>query len=158
MSLTYQTVWLYEVQQMSTDIREYEVIHSNSRKMSSSRLYKTFGNFATIVAPPRCLVISAVNNDIMMASSNGNIFLVTGLWEGNLLDSTHTDKWRGPLMFSVMRAWTNDWANSRDGGDLRRHNAHCDVTVMWGRCTTNLVNIFHRSKCVAIRKQSWQWD
>ena len=28
-------------------------------------------------------------------------------------------------------AWTNDWANNRHGGDLRRHRAHYDVTVMW---------------------------
>ena len=33
-------------------------------------------------------------------------------------------------MFSSMRAWTNRWANSRYTGDLRRHGAHCDVTVI----------------------------
>ena len=27
-------------------------------------------------------------------------------------------------------ARTNDWANSRDAGDLRRHRVHYDVTVM----------------------------
>ena len=29
-------------------------------------------------------------------------------------------------------AWTNSWANKQDAGDLRRHFAHYDVTVM--RC------------------------
>ena len=26
--------------------------------------------------------------------------------------------------------WTNDWTHSPDAGDLWRHYAHCDVTVM----------------------------
>ena len=34
------------------------------------------------------------------------------------------------LMFSLICAWTNDWANHRDASDLRRHRAHYDVTVM----------------------------
>ena len=34
-------------------------------------------------------------------------------------------------MFSLNWAWTNAWANSRDAGDLRRHRAHYDVSVMW---------------------------
>ena len=34
-------------------------------------------------------------------------------------------------MFSLIRAWTNGWANKRDTGDLRRHRTHYDVTLMW---------------------------
>ena len=37
---------------------------------------------------------------------------------------------RGALMFSLIRTWTNGWANNRDVGDLRRYRAHYDVTVM----------------------------
>ena len=33
-------------------------------------------------------------------------------------------------MFSLICTWTNDWARNRDAGDLRRHPAHYDVTVM----------------------------
>ena len=33
---------------------------------------------------------------------------------------------------SLICAWTNGWANNRDAGDLRRHRARCDVTVMIG--------------------------
>ena len=33
-------------------------------------------------------------------------------------------------MFTLTCAWTNGWAN-RDAGDLRRHCAHHDVTVMF---------------------------
>ena len=34
------------------------------------------------------------------------------------------------LMFSLICACTNGWANGGDAGDLRRHRAHYDVTVM----------------------------
>ena len=37
-----------------------------------------------------------------------------------------------PVMrsFDVFFAWANGWVNNRDAGDLRRHRAHDDVTVM----------------------------
>ena len=49
--------------------------------------------------------------------------------EGDL-QATATGQWRGALMFSLVCAWTNDWADNRDAGDLRRHSAHCDAIVM----------------------------
>ena len=36
----------------------------------------------------------------------------------------------GALMLSLIYAWTSCWTNNRDAGDLRRHRAHYDVTVM----------------------------
>ena len=55
------------------------------------------------------------------------------LCEGNprsSVDSPHKGQWRGALMFSLICAWTNGWANKREAGDLRRHCSHYDVTVM----------------------------
>ena len=49
------------------------------------------------------------------------------------VNSPHTDQWRGALMFSLICAWTGSWVNNQDAGDLRRHRAHYDVTVMWCR-------------------------
>ena len=62
----------------------------------------------------------------------------------------HRGLWRGALMFSLICAWINGWVNSGKAGDLRRHRAHYDVTVMkyvvgwnintltWmGRCETS---------------------
>ena len=49
------------------------------------------------------------------------------------VNSPDTDQWRGALMFSLIYAWTNGWVNNQDAGDLRRHRAHYDVTVMWCR-------------------------
>ena len=46
------------------------------------------------------------------------------------VNSPHKGQWRRVLMFSLICAWTNDWANHRHTGDLRRHRAHYDVTVM----------------------------
>ena len=46
------------------------------------------------------------------------------------VNSPHKGQWRGALMFSLICAWINGWVNNREAGDLRRHRAHCDVTVM----------------------------
>ena len=46
------------------------------------------------------------------------------------VNSPHKGQWGGALTFSFIYAWTNDWVNNRDAGDLRRHRAHDDVTVM----------------------------
>ena len=46
------------------------------------------------------------------------------------VNSTHTGQWHGALMFSSICAGINGWVNNREAGDLRRHRARCDVTVM----------------------------
>ena len=69
----------------------------------------------------------------MVTSSNGNIFRVTGLFVGN---SPVTGEF--PPQRPVTRsfdvfficAWRNGWVNNRETGDLRRHRANYDVTIM----------------------------
>ena len=39
-------------------------------------------------------------------------------------------QWRGALMFSLICVCNNSWVNNGDAGDLRKHRAHYDVTVM----------------------------
>ena len=46
------------------------------------------------------------------------------------VNSPHKGQWRGALMFSLICAWINCRVNNCDAGDLRRHCAHYDVTVM----------------------------
>ena len=46
------------------------------------------------------------------------------------LNSPQKGQWRGALMFSLIYAWINAWLNNREAGDLRRHRAYYDVTVM----------------------------
>ena len=52
----------------------------------------------------------------------------------------HKGQWCGALMFSLICSRINGWVNNGDAGDLRRHRAHYDVTVMdftdyWGKGT-----------------------
>ena len=46
------------------------------------------------------------------------------------VNSPHKGQWRWALVFSLICAWINGWVNNRETGDLRRHRAHYDVTVM----------------------------
>ena len=46
------------------------------------------------------------------------------------VNSPKKDQWRGALMFSLICAWTNGWANKRYAGYLRRHRAHYGVIVI----------------------------
>ena len=73
---------------------------------------------------------------IMMTSSNGKIFRVTGPLCGEytghrwipLTKASNAEIW-----CVLISAWTHGWLNNRDAGDLKRHGAHYDVTVMWYR-------------------------
>ena len=46
------------------------------------------------------------------------------------VNSPHKGQWCGALMFSLICTWINGWVNNHEAGDLRRHHAHYDVTVM----------------------------
>ena len=65
--------------------------------------------------------------------SNGRIFRVTGICVGN---SPVTGEFpaqrpvRRALMLPLICVWINGWVNNRKAGDLRRHRAHYDVTIM----------------------------
>ena len=55
------------------------------------------------------------------------------------VNSSHKGQWHGALLFSLICVWIKGWVNNREAGDLRRHRAHYDVTVMttivWRLCT-----------------------
>ena len=46
------------------------------------------------------------------------------------VDFPYKGQWREALMFPLICAWTNGWANNWDAGDLRSHRALYDITVM----------------------------
>ena len=85
----------------------------------------------------------------MMTSSNGNIFprywpFVQGIHR-SAVNSPHKGQLRGALMFSYICAWMNGWVNNGEAGDLRRHRARYDVTVMvW---YTIMCSWFHVTSC-----------
>ena len=47
------------------------------------------------------------------------------------VNSPQKGQWRGPLMFTLICVWINDWVNNREAGDLRRYRAYYDVTLMY---------------------------
>ena len=59
------------------------------------------------------------------------------------VNSPHKGQWRGALMFSLICTWMNDWVNNREAGDLRRHHAHYDVTVID-------INVFRRRQLLSL--------
>ena len=72
---------------------------------------------------------------LIMTSSNGNIFRVTGHLYGEFtgplsVNSPHKGQWRRALMFPLICVWINDWVNNREAGVLRRYLDHYDVSVM----------------------------
>ena len=46
------------------------------------------------------------------------------------VNSPHKGQWRVALIFSLICAGRNGWVDNWDAGDLRRHLAHFDVTVI----------------------------
>ena len=52
------------------------------------------------------------------------------------VNSPYKGQWRGALMFSLICVWINAWVNNREAGDLRRYQAHYDVTVMMHKETS----------------------
>ena len=46
------------------------------------------------------------------------------------VNSPHKGQWRGALMFSLIYVWINGSINNGEAGDLRRHRAHYEVTVL----------------------------
>ena len=81
---------------------------------------------------PHLCVYRASN--IMMTSSNGNIFprywpFVRGIHRSPV-NSPHKGQWRGALMFSLICVWIIGWVNNREAGDMRRYRANYDVIAM----------------------------
>ena len=70
---------------------------------------------------------------IMMTSSNGNIFRVTGHLCGEFTGPGEFPTQRPVTRrfdVSLICVWINGWVNNREAGDLRRHRDHYDVNVM----------------------------
>ena len=63
------------------------------------------------------------------------------------VNSPHKGQWRRALMYSLICARINDWVNNREAGDLRRHQAHCDVIVMCKNDDHDLVSIHTGLTC-----------
>ena len=54
------------------------------------------------------------------------------------VNSPHKGQWPGALMFSLICDRKNGWVSNNEAGDLRRHQAHCDVIVISVRHQSDL--------------------
>ena len=78
-----------------------------------------FSNYCPIAR--RALITLWEISGVMMTSSNGNIFRVTGPLCGQFTGPGEFPtqiQWRGALMFPLIGVWLNGWANSREAGDF----------------------------------------
>ena len=83
-------------------------------------------------------------NSSALASSNGNIFRVTGPLCGEFTGPGEFPTQRGVTRsFDVFLicVWINGWVNNREAGDLRRHRGHYGVNVM--HCWQSTFHIKH---------------
>ena len=64
------------------------------------------------------------------------------------VNSPHKGQWRGALMLSLICAWINGWVNNGEAGDLRRHRAHYDVTVMKTDAKARKINSLYKRALV----------
>ena len=92
-----------------------QILLSNEVAMTNQGSIDSLGDPEWSMAQTVCM--------IMMTSSNGNI---TGHRRIPRTKATDAELWC--ILWSA--PWINGWVNNREAGDLRRHCAHYDVTVM----------------------------
>ena len=78
----------------------------------------------------------------MMASSNGNIFRVTGPLLGESIGHRPVTRRFDFLSDSPICTWTHGLSNNRGAGDLRHHRAQYHVTVMTQLLDTETSKVF----------------
>ena len=71
------------------------------------------------------------------------------------VESPHKGNWRRALVFSLICARTNGWANNRDAGDLGRHVAYYDVTEMKVCTVAQNKTTTKQSKVCRFMKMFW---
>ena len=126
-------------QENSIGVKFLPALHSALRARNRTGAIIIRGPWLDVTEAQQCVCHTAIVTwcyRYMMTSWNENIFYVTGLLWGESIDDrwvplSKAMQWRGAFMFSLICSWTNGWANNRDTGDLRRHRANYDFTVMY---------------------------
>ena len=81
-----------------------------------------------------CRWTSLSYKSVMMTSSNGNIFRVTGPLCGEFTGHRWIPRTKASdaelWCFLWSALWINGWVNNRDAGDLRRNRTYYDVIVI----------------------------
>ena len=69
-----------------------------------------------------CHNTTNVHNDVIKWKQFPRHWLFVRVIRRSPANSPHKGQWRGALMFSLICAWINCWANNGEAGGLRRHN------------------------------------
>ena len=68
------------------------------------------------------------------------------------VNSPHKGQWREALMLSLICVWIKSYVNTREAGDLRRHRAHYDITVIENLAETNTRDFKNKFSCGLIKQ------
>ena len=104
-----------------------------------------------------CLASYGQTNMFMMTSLKRNHFprywpFVNGIHRSPVNTRTNASD-AEILKFSLICAWINGWVNNREAGDLSRHGAHHDVTVML--CFLSDAPILASNGTISVHGKSW---
>ena len=77
---------------------------------------------------PSCPLWRHCDESYAINTCSGLVHGTSGSKQINMVNQK--DQWRGALMFHIICAWTNNWANNREADDLRCHRAHYDANVV----------------------------
>ena len=124
-------VWHWMCASLSCSLSARESVTSNLLQSSTFSINRLWRNNIFAVYKLQKLSLyrlnPSVDNSVKWQSSHDDVIKwkhFPRYW------SVVQGQWRGALIFSLFRSWTKDWINARDAGDLIRHRAHYDVTVM----------------------------
>ena len=109
----------------------FETNRGNSKNISEIKLCTTFLVNTISIDEVKYLLFDDYLHDDGIKWKHFPWPFVRGIHRSPM-DYSHEGQWREALNFTLNYAWTNDWANNIDAGDLRRRRAQYDVTLMVG--------------------------
>ena len=78
------------------------------------------------------------------------------------VDSPQKGQWHGALMFSLLCAWINDWANNGDAAEFktlwRYLWRHCNADPMFGRYFIRLIGHLTLIRWIFSESHVWIWS
>ena len=137
--------WIYLIVVYEVCLYWCKLYTGSTGHFSGSRAGKSYNNgpimfkqiikqiqFHRIICFWMCFSLFGDHNDVIKSIHFPRCRLFVRGSHRSPLTSPHKGQWRGALMFSLIYAWTNSWANNGDAGDLRDHRAHCGAIVTEG--------------------------
>ena len=151
-------IWICRLQKWQPFCINLNVLRPNSGPAFKVNIDNRMNLFLTLVVQPYLIIMLAIIIWYYIECGNGKVgaCIITGAhtrhpishddiikWKHfpccwpflqgihqSSVNSPHKSQWRGALMFSLICALTNSWANNDDASDLRCHRAHYDMIVM----------------------------